>query len=55
MSRNMQNEIRMKMKKIPLTEAEIEAVLEAIDRRDAAIRARLEQQKACLLYTSRCV
>lgn len=46
MSRNMQNEIRMKMKKIPLTEAEIEAVLEAIDRRDAAIRARLEQQKA---------
>ena len=34
------------MKKIPLTEAEIEAVLEAIDRRDAAIRARLEQQKA---------
>ena len=32
----------MKMKKIPLTEAEIEAVLEAIDRRDAAIRARLE-------------
>ena len=42
MSRNMQNEIRMKMKKIPLTEAEIEAVLEAIDRRDAAIRARLE-------------
>ena len=42
MSRNMQNEIRIMMKKIPLTEAEIEAVLEAIDRRDAAIRTRLE-------------